>query len=256
MSTPTSSTGGETPMVTLVVSSMAANTDRQENRNFFKCMPREIILEVFKHMDSFDDIKAMFSTCRAAYNIFQQNEGHIAKAYIMRDTGEIMPYKLPVMAAASKDVDPTDSKSIQRFLDQYVRETGPWPASCFTMVIAKRSKQLVLIAEKLFGDILNGRGHCSDHPFNTTRTESIRIMRTVFMIETAGNLFYRMPDYTILTSAPCRDLEYEYWAAFSQHELRQVKPFIRYTYLMNFAVGTHQDKPPSKPASLRLLNVN
>ncbi|KAI1095456.1 hypothetical protein F5B19DRAFT_345747 [Rostrohypoxylon terebratum] len=85
-----------------------------EPQHIFHRLPVELVVKIYKSMDDAGDVKATLSTCRRAKAIFDDNAGVIAKSHLLR---RLHPsnIKLMVMAVASRDVDPQDEESIERF---------------------------------------------------------------------------------------------------------------------------------------------
>ncbi|OTA65267.1 hypothetical protein K449DRAFT_463390 [Hypoxylon sp. EC38] len=188
--------------------------------DFFQRLYPEIIVKIYGHMSDLGDVKATLSTCKKAKGIFEEHVNTIAKAHILQILGP-QDYKFAVMAVASREVDPTDQSSVEGFFRKYL-ETEKWPASYFTMNIANTLPLLQSYADFL-----------TEYAFNTwipysdmNENEYTRQINTMFMVETAVNLFHKMPgdgqDFDFFWRAPLEEWEEKYWFMFSACELGQV----------------------------------
>ncbi|KAI2473401.1 hypothetical protein F4781DRAFT_427415 [Annulohypoxylon bovei var. microspora] len=193
-----------------------------EREHTFYRIPPEVIVMIYKRMNDIKDVNATLSTCRRAKAIFDAHAGVIAKSHLLR-TLDPSNIKLMVMAVASRDVDPTDPASLERFFHSYVWRTDPWPASYFTMDMVVALPWFCKAVDQLFNKTFIGLWR-SHFYFGVTPTEGARELRTCLMMETAANLFYRAPGKhgAVLRHTPCGEWVDKYWEVFSHVEVETV----------------------------------
>lgn len=182
--------------------------------NIFERFPVEVITMIYGAMSDLKDVKATLSTCKRAKEVFEKNSGAIAKDHILRIIGNC-DLKLAVMAVVSREVNPTSRESVERFFKEYLWETDEWPTSYFTMNIACAIPPLMVAARSM--------ARCNVDTWGASFSPA-RVTNTSFMIETAINLFHKMPGSQGKTfwRAPQEDLAEKYWLTFSASEIRQV----------------------------------
>ncbi|KAI1765822.1 hypothetical protein GGR53DRAFT_529261 [Hypoxylon sp. FL1150] len=222
--------GTEMPIVTKEQANLAANADMKEKRRymFTTRIPEEVSVMIFEELDDLSDVQAIVFTCHEAYRIYKRHEGAIVKSKFLNVITRSPFYKLPLMAYASRDVDPTDRNSIEQFFRRYIWMTDPWPNTYFTLKGFRgfyETLELVGSAEGFVMNLRLDRSPDKNHPIYGDNTELDRMVATALMVETAANLFHRMPSKhgEFIGIAAHRQLEYDYWAAFSQSEWNQVK---------------------------------
>ncbi|KAI0884717.1 uncharacterized protein GGS22DRAFT_188928 [Annulohypoxylon maeteangense] len=197
---------------------------KRSREPLFQHLPAELIIKIYKSMNDIEDIKATLSTCRRAKAIFDAHASAIAKSHLLR---KIHPsnLKLMVMAVASRDVDPEDPVSIERFFHKYIWHAADdvWPNSYFTMDMVALLPVFAGAAEQVWEC---AGANCFRRPFyfEQSPTEDARKLRVCLMIETATNLFYRAPgkDGVIFWRCPNAEWADRYWDAFSRVEVDMV----------------------------------
>lgn len=200
----------------------------------------ETLLSIYVYCDP-GGVQALIRTCSRLRVVFIGHHGLIAKAHVRRVLGAA-DYRLAVTAVASRAVDPTDRGAVERFLAAYVRP-GDWPPSNFRMATAAALPGLVEAAGHLVAHVVETS---YGHHFRSSPGDLARMARTAYMIETAANLFHRMPgeDGALLWRAPHDDLVRRFWLCFSCGEIQQVLDYTN-------AFGQYLDYgKPYKPTTL------
>ncbi|KAI0831610.1 hypothetical protein F5Y06DRAFT_201335 [Hypoxylon sp. FL0890] len=217
--------------------------------NPFESVPAEVAGMIYGSMSSLQDVKAALSTCKKAKEAYDTSANTIAKAHILRIAG-CVDYKLAVMAVTSRDVDPSDQDSVERFFQKYIWQTEEWPAPYFSMNIANALSPLVEAAAYMAKGATAQWAHELPKGHSFSQTERARTLNSFFMIEIAANLFHKMPgnEGTILWRAPLENWEEKYWGVFSACEIGQVLD----TYVIRALVdslwgslwGNSEETPP------------
>ncbi|KAI1388321.1 uncharacterized protein F4822DRAFT_428941 [Hypoxylon trugodes] len=206
------------------------NTMNGTRPNAIFCLPVETIVKICASMETVEDIKAFALTSRRANDIVKQNDSIIAKDFILEKFGTSITsnYKLVVMAAASRDVNPLNRAEVRQFFEFYLKDKNRiWTTSHFSLAIAGR---IAKIMEAVRG-VIALRPNVNPRVYQyfplpqhlKSKTELSREVQTCLMMEIATNLFHLMPDGTILFNVPYLDLFHSFWGSFSFLEVKQTE---------------------------------
>ncbi|KAI1373693.1 hypothetical protein F4677DRAFT_448263 [Hypoxylon crocopeplum] len=186
-------------------------------------LPVEILVEIFSFAGSADDVHSLLLTSKKLYAAYIKNANRIAKAHIFRllDPSD---YKLAVMAIESRNVNPLDQTSLQRFFDDYIHHEE-WGIKLFRMRTVSRLPELINAISYIVETLNESPGTRLKRDMGPTPGENARKTRAYYMQEVSLNLFNRMPgeEGHWILSTPNKDWMTKYWANFSPGEIAQAK---------------------------------
>ncbi|KAI0191027.1 hypothetical protein EV127DRAFT_469762 [Xylaria flabelliformis] len=168
-----------------------SNSSRGAALALFERLPPEVKIQIMSHLVDLKSLSHLLLASRLYKDTFKVNETVLAKELARTIIGPGQ-FKLAMIAAASKSVNPLDKPAVERFLDTYISH-AEWPLQRYRIALVARAIHMNEDMWKITKGI-RGRGFEENGLGSPTFTHAEQ--RRLHICEMTSNLFLPPCDTT------------------------------------------------------------